>query len=90
MLLLTVEATKAAAERSVREAISQVKKLQLEQCELINKTTELRTQVTIQKIRKDALAAQLVASRNELNELQVKFVSIFFTDIHKGGDSQFD
>lgn len=75
IFLRTDEATKAAVERSTREAISQAKKFQQEQCELIKKTDDLRAQVTIHKIRRDALAAQLVASTKELNELHAKFVS---------------
>ncbi|XP_026332972.1 uncharacterized protein LOC113239995 [Hyposmocoma kahamanoa] len=67
------EAKKAAVERSIREAISQATKLQEEQCELLKKTDELRAQVTIQKIRRDALAGQLVASKKELNELEGKY-----------------
>lgn len=73
----TVEAKKAAVERSIREVISQATKLQEEQCELLKKTDELRAQVTIQKIRRDALAGQLIASKKELNELEGKYVSKF-------------
>lgn len=65
-------------EKSIQDVISQAKKFHLEREELVKKTDELRAQLTIQEIRRDALFAQLKASKEELKKLRIKAVSLYY------------
>ncbi|KAI5631887.1 hypothetical protein NE865_15415 [Phthorimaea operculella] len=67
-----LEAARAAVDRSIRETVTQIKKLQQDKADLIKRTDDLLAQVTIQKIRRDALLAQLSSSNKDLEEIKSK------------------
>ncbi|CAH0719611.1 unnamed protein product, partial [Brenthis ino] len=62
----------ASLQRAIREAKFQTEKSKQEQESLLNKTDILRTQLMLEKIRRDAFSAQLHAMNNELEELKSK------------------
>ncbi|KAJ2939187.1 hypothetical protein O0L34_g8501 [Tuta absoluta] len=73
-----LEAARAAVDRSIRETVSQINKLQQDKADLIKRTDELQAQATIQKIRRDALLAQLRSSNKYLEDIKSKLEKATF------------
>ncbi|CAH2037985.1 unnamed protein product, partial [Iphiclides podalirius] len=64
------EATAASLHRKIRETISFIEKSQKDQVDLGKRIDKLRCQVQLERINRDALLAQIDASKKELEELK--------------------
>ncbi|KPJ02601.1 hypothetical protein RR46_09804 [Papilio xuthus] len=67
-----LESTIASLNKNIREIVIQIEKSEKEQRELTKRINKLRSQQELDKIRRDALLAQIEASRKELEELRRK------------------
>lgn len=65
----------ASIKRATREALQQVEKYKQEESDLLKKTSQLRSQLEIAQIRRDAVAAQVESCNKQLHELRTRSVS---------------
>ncbi|XP_013168985.1 PREDICTED: uncharacterized protein LOC106118784 [Papilio xuthus] len=82
-----LESTIASLNKNIRETVIQIEKSEKEQRELTKIINKLRSQLELDKIRRDALLAQIEASRKELEELRRKsYLIMLFLDFYCGQD----
>ncbi|XP_014367514.2 girdin-like [Papilio machaon] len=68
----SLESTIASLNRNIRETVIHIEKSEKEQRELTKRIKKLRSQLELDKIRRDALLAQIDANRKKLAEIRQK------------------
>lgn len=74
LYFIVVDSSVASLNRSIRETVLQTEKSKKEQKTLSDNISLLRTQVLLEKIRRDSLTAELSTLNKKLEDLRIQSV----------------